>query len=84
MVSIVLTTFIFLISSSQVISDDYLENVSVNTGETATLICDLPERYSNKRVSSHAIYHLLLFFSSPAINKHNKHDYVVFSLGKYP
>ncbi|CAF0963522.1 unnamed protein product [Rotaria sp. Silwood1] len=43
--------FILLLFSSSIISfDDYLENLSVNTGETATFICDLPERYSHKPV----------------------------------
>ncbi|CAF2496402.1 unnamed protein product [Rotaria sp. Silwood2] len=43
--------FILLLFSSSIITfDDYLENLSVNTGETATFICDLPERYSNKPV----------------------------------
>ncbi|CAF1446344.1 unnamed protein product [Rotaria sordida] len=43
--------FILLLFSSSIITfDDYLENLSVNTGETATFICDLPERYSNKLV----------------------------------
>ncbi|CAF4973421.1 unnamed protein product, partial [Rotaria sp. Silwood1] len=43
--------FILLLFSSSIISfDDYLENLSVNTGETATFICDLPERYSSKPV----------------------------------
>ncbi len=41
-------------------SDDYSENISVNTGETATFICDLPERYSNKPVRFIVIYHLIL------------------------
>ncbi|CAF1310748.1 unnamed protein product [Adineta steineri] len=41
--------FILLIFLSPIItSDDNLENISINTGETATFICDLPERYSNK------------------------------------
>jgi hypothetical protein len=86
MISFLIISFSLLLSSTIILSDDYLENLSVNTGETATFICDLPEKYSNKHVSSHAIYHL--FFFSLSIkkkeNKHNKHDYVVISpLGKY-
>ncbi len=61
MVSFLIISFSLLLSSTIILSDDYLENLSVNTGETATFICDLPEKYSNKHVSSHAIYHL--FFS---------------------
>jgi hypothetical protein len=57
MVSFLIISFSLLLSSSIILSDDYLENLSVNTGETATFICDLPEKYSNKQVSSHAIYH---------------------------
>ena len=40
--------------------DDSLEHVSVNTGETATFICDLPERFSNKQVGI-----LLLVYHPP-------------------
>jgi hypothetical protein len=61
MVSIIIISFSLLLSSSIILSDDYLENLSVNTGEAATFICDLPEKYSNKQVSAHAIYHLLFF-----------------------
>ncbi|CAF1656383.1 unnamed protein product [Rotaria magnacalcarata] len=49
----VLTVIIFILllfSSSTVTFDDYLEKLSVNTGEATTLICDLPERYFNKPV----------------------------------
>ncbi|UJR29045.1 hypothetical protein I4U23_010260 [Adineta vaga] len=49
MISIYLISFIFCLTLSRIASDDYLENLSVNTGETATLICDLPEKYSNKQ-----------------------------------
>ena len=52
MVSILLIIFNLLLCSSLILTDDYLENLSVNTGETATFICDLPEKYSNKKVSS--------------------------------
>jgi len=62
MVSILIISFSLLLSSSIILSDDYLENLSVNTGESVTFICDLPEKYSNKQVSSHAIYHRFLFF----------------------
>jgi len=63
MVSILIISFSLLLSSLMILSDDNLENLSVNTGESVTLICDLPEKYSNKQVSFHAIYHFLLFFS---------------------
>ncbi|CAF0715492.1 unnamed protein product [Adineta steineri] len=49
MVSVVIIILNLLLSSSVILSDDYLENLSVNTGETATFICDLPEKYSNKQ-----------------------------------
>lgn len=66
MVSILIISFnflfLFLLFPSIILSDDNLENISVNTGETATFICDLPEKYSNKQVSSQAIYHLFPFF----------------------
>ena len=39
--------------------DDSLEHVSVNTGETATFICDLPERFSNKQVGILVLVHHL-------------------------
>jgi hypothetical protein len=55
MVSILIISFSLLLSSSIILSDDYLENLSVNTGETATFICDLPEKYSNKQVSTQPI-----------------------------
>jgi Na+/melibiose symporter-like transporter len=60
MIFIYIISFGLLFSSSFILSDDYLENISVNTGETATFICDLPEKYSNKQVRSHVIYHLFL------------------------
>lgn len=82
MISIFLIIAVLLIYPSTSLIDDYSENISVNAGETATFICDLPEKYSNKRVSSQAIDHVL-FFLHLIINKHNKHDYVVISLGKY-
>ncbi|UJR20611.1 hypothetical protein I4U23_023736 [Adineta vaga] len=44
---IILILLLFSLSIDS--TDDYLENISVNTGETATFICDLPERYSNRR-----------------------------------
>jgi hypothetical protein len=62
MISILIISFSLLLSSSIILSDDYSENLSVNTGESVTFICDLPEKYSNKQVSSHAIYHLLFSF----------------------
>ncbi|CAF1248503.1 unnamed protein product [Rotaria sordida] len=49
MISIFIISFGLLLSSTIILSDDYLENLSVNTGETATFICDLPEKYSNKK-----------------------------------
>jgi hypothetical protein len=61
MVSIIIISFSLLLSSSIILSDDYLENLSVNTGETATFICDLPEKYSNKQVNSPTIYHRFFF-----------------------
>jgi len=62
-VSVIIYLLLLLFSSSILSFDDYLENLSINTGETATFICDLPERYSNKPVSFlsfffHVIYHL--------------------------
>jgi hypothetical protein len=66
MILSVIISFLIIFSSSIFSFDDYSENVSVNTGETAIFICDLPERYSNKPVcilpSSffvlfHVIYH---------------------------
>ncbi len=68
MVSILIISFSLLLSSSIILSDDYLENLSVNTGETATFICDLPEKYSNKQVSTQPIP----FFYIKKGNKHNK------------
>jgi hypothetical protein len=60
--SVIIYLLLLLFSSSILSFDDYLENLSINTGETATFICDLPERYSNKPVSFrfffHVIYHL--------------------------
>jgi hypothetical protein len=52
MVFIVLISWIFfhLIAGSR--TDDYLEQISVNAGETASFICDLPEKYANQRVGS--------------------------------
>lgn len=38
-------------------SDDSFEILSVNTGEIATFLCDLPERYSNQPVSSSSSSH---------------------------
>lgn len=77
------TIFILLLTSSSIISyDDYLENLSVNTGETAIFICDLPERYSNKPVSIlfFCLYHQSYFV---LINKKNlnrmKHDYIIYT-----
>jgi len=64
MVSILIISFSLLLSSLIILSDDSLENLAINTGETATFTCDLPEKYSNKHVSSHAIYHLFFFLSS--------------------
>jgi hypothetical protein len=61
MIFIYILSFGLLFSSSFILSDDYLENLSVNTGETATFICDLPEKYSNKQVRSHVIYHPFFF-----------------------
>ncbi len=58
--SISIFILLLLLSSSTILTfDDYSENLSINTGETATFICDLPERYSNKPVSFYAIYHLI-------------------------
>jgi hypothetical protein len=51
MVLSVTICFLLLFPSSILSFDDYLENISINTGETATFICDLPERFSNKQVS---------------------------------
>ncbi|CAF1186067.1 unnamed protein product, partial [Adineta ricciae] len=45
----ILISIFVLFSPSICSSDDSSETVSVNTGETATFICDLPERYSNRR-----------------------------------
>lgn len=75
---------LFFSSLLFVIADENLEHLAVNTGERVTLICDLPEKYSNKRVSSQAIDHSSLLFDNQAVNKDNKHDYVrfSFSLGK--
>ncbi len=53
MILSVIIYFLLLFSSSILSFDDYSENLSINTGETATFICDLPERYSNKPVSFH-------------------------------
>lgn len=64
-------------SSNGNTSDDYLEHISVNAGEPATLICDLPEKYSNKRVSSQLIDH------RRRANEHHQADYGI-SPGKYP
>ena len=77
---------LLLVSINGIRSDDPVETVAVNAGEPATFICDLPEKYSNKRVSSQVIYlRLRRLPSSPSrctINKHNKPDYVAISLGK--
>jgi hypothetical protein len=64
MVSIFIISFTLLLSSSIILSDDYLENLSVNTGETATFICDLPEKYSSKQVSSHVSFIIFLLFDN--------------------
>lgn len=53
----IIISILLLLLSTISSSDDYLGNISINTGEKATFICDLPERYSNKPVSFHAIYH---------------------------
>lgn len=77
------SSIIFLFISIQHIrSDDPIETISVNAGEIATFICDLPEKFSNKRVSSHVIYLRLCLPAYCTINKHNKPDYVGVSLGK--
>lgn len=44
--------FLFVSTSEMNSSDDSFEILSVNTGEIATILCDLPERYSNQPVSS--------------------------------
>lgn len=50
MVSILIISFGLLLSSSIILSDDSLENLSAITGEAVTFTCDLPEKYSNKKV----------------------------------
>ena len=57
MVSIEIFCFTLLFFPLFVFADENLEHLSVNTGERVTFICDLPEKYSNKRVSSQAIDH---------------------------
>ena len=52
MISIGSLCFILFISLSSIVADENLEHLSVNTGERVTFICDLPEKYSNQRVSS--------------------------------
>ena len=63
--------FLFLLFPSIVLSDDNLENISVNTGETATFICDLPERYSNKAVSS-------IFINKICLHRSHKGNIYIF------
>ena len=60
--SVIIILFLQLFPLSIQLSDDYTEHISVNTGETATFICDLPERYSNKPVRFIVIYHYFSFF----------------------
>ena len=61
MLSIWIISLSLFLSSSIILSDDYLENLAVNTGETATFTCDLPEKYSNKQVSSPTTDHPRFF-----------------------
>jgi hypothetical protein len=52
MISSLRISFLLLLFPSSISSlDESIENISINTGETATFICDLPERYSNQAVS---------------------------------
>jgi len=46
-ISVLIYSFFFTLITS---FDDSMEHLSINTGETATFICDLPEQYSNKPV----------------------------------
>jgi hypothetical protein len=57
-INLILLLFPLLIHSF----DDYPENLSVNTGESATFICDLPERYSNKPVRPFCLFMSSIIF----------------------
>lgn len=67
-------------------SEDLSENVSINTGESATFICDLPERLSNKQVSQNvSSSHLSVLFERETTKERmtdQRRSLNIFSSGK--